>query len=142
MSLFTSFEVLASGMRAQRARMNIITSNLTNAQSTKTEDGGPYRRLDPLFQAVQVGGENFESTLGGAVKGVQVADVVPDSRPFQEVHDPGHPDADANGYVLYPNVNTVEEMVDLMTAARSFEANTQAFQTVRTSILRALEIGR
>ena len=143
MSLFDGLAIAGSGMAAQRFRMNTIASNLANARTTRTPAGGPYRRMDPVFVAAPVEQDDpFAETLDAVLRGVQVAGVVRDPGPFQLVYDPGHPDADANGYVRMPNVQVVEEMVNLVTASRSFEANVQTFQTLRDMMLRAIEIGR
>lgn len=142
MSKFVGFDILSSGMQAQRIRMNIITSNLANARTTRTEAGGPYRRLEPVFQSLPQGDDAFADDFQSAMRGVKVVGVAEDQTPFQRMYDPGHPDAAADGYVDLPNVNVVEEMVNLVTASRSFEATTQAFQTVRSTMLRAMDIGR
>lgn len=142
MSLFTAFDILSSGMSAQRVRLNVVSSNLANARTTRSVDGGPYRRLEPVFQAASTDADAFASHFDGAVRGVQVAGVVPDSSPFQQIYDPGHPDANGEGFVEMPNVNVMEEMVNMITASRSFEATTQAFQTIRSQMLRSLDIGR
>ncbi len=136
MGLFDSLEISASGLTAQRARMNMIAENLANAQSTRTKEGGPYRRKIMVL--------GTRSSFGGelAAAGVEIKEIVRDTSPGVTVHRPGHPDADEKGYVSYPNVNTVEEMVDLMAASKSYEANLSAFEALRSMALRALEIGR
>jgi flagellar basal-body rod protein FlgC len=142
MSLFTGMHILSSGMSAQRTRMNIVSSNLANAQTTRTEEGGPYRRKDPVFASTPASANAADPAFEAALKGVAVSDVVDDPTPFPVIHDPGHPDADANGFVQLPNVNVVEEMVNMITAARSFEANVSAMQTLQQMVNRSLEIGR
>lgn len=140
--MFDVFSVSASGMEAQRIRMNIIASNLANVDTTRTPQGGPYRRRDVVFTT---DGDNFSRLLArgmdGSLSGVRVVGVVEDKRPLKPVYDPGHPDADESGYVSYPNVNVVEEMVNMLSAVRSYEANVTAFKASRDMILRALEIG-
>ncbi len=140
--MFDVFSVSASGMEAQRIRMNIIASNLANVDTTRTPQGGPYRRRDVVFTT---DGDNFSRLLArgmdGSLSGVRVVGVVEDKRPLKLVYDPGHPDADESGYVSYPNVNVVEEMVNMLSAVRSYEANVTAFKASRDMILRALEIG-
>ena len=140
--------ISASALSAQRIRMNVIASNLANATTTRTPEGGPYRRRDVLFEAVPVG-ESFSGILRAAsrdsrasLQGVAVQGVVEDPRPFQRVYQPGHPDADAEGYVLLPNVNPLEEMVNLIAATRAYEANVTAINATKAMALKALEIGR
>lgn len=135
MSMIKGFGILSSGMSAQRTRLDVVSSNLANANTTRTPEGGPYKRQIPVF-------ESLGQDADGAGLGVQVQRVDTDPMPGPVVYDPGHPDADADGYVHLPNVNVVEEMVDMMTASRSFEANTQAFQTLRDMIQQAINLGR
>jgi flagellar basal-body rod protein FlgC len=142
LGVFSALEVAASGLSAQRVRMNTIAANLANARTTRTEDGGPYRRIDPIFQAVPL---DETAGLAGAERGVskvQVARIVEDTRPGQMVHEPGHPDANAAGYVEYPNVNAVEEMVNMITASRAYEAGITSIETVKNMARSAIDIGR
>lgn len=132
--MIRGFDILGSGMSAQRTRLDAVSSNLANAETTKTADGGPYQRLLPIFEAVP-GPE-------GELAGVAVTAIEKDTSPGPMIYDPTHPHAGPDGYVKLPNINVVEEMVDMMTAARSFEANVQAFQTVRDMAQQALNIGR
>jgi flagellar basal-body rod protein FlgC len=134
-----SFDVLkisGSALEAQRRRMNVIASNLANANSTRTEEGGPYKRQDVVFTSTTVGSNP------GELKGVKVADVVPDGKPPRRVYDPGHPDADKEGFVGMPNINTMEEMVNMMMAFRAYEASVATFNTAKTMMLKTLELGR
>lgn len=124
-----TFDISASGLVAQRFRLDAIASNLANAETTRTPDGGPYVRKQVIFEA-------------GTDPGVQAVSAVPDNRPARSVHLPGHPDADAQGNVQMPNVNTVEEMVDLVAATRSYEANVTALNASKGMVKKALEIGR
>lgn len=138
------FSVSASGMEAQRYRMNIIASNLANVETTRTETGGAYRRKDIVFAAQAEGG--FGAVLrqamdAGQPTGVKVAGVIEDARPLKHVYEPGHPDADPNGYVAFPNINVAEEMVNMIAASRSYEANVSAFKATREMALKALELG-
>lgn len=142
MSLYTGMDILGAGMAAQRQRMNVVSSNLANANTTRTEEGGPYRRKDPVFASQAVSANATDPVFEQALRSVAVVDVVDDPAPLPTVWDPGHPDADAEGYVLMPNVNVVEEMVNMITASRSYEANVSAFQTLQQMINRSLEIGR
>ncbi|MCC6544159.1 MAG: flagellar basal body rod protein FlgC [Nitrospirae bacterium] len=128
--------ISASGLEAQRIRMNIIASNLANAQSTHTPEGGPYRRKDVVFSEVL--GNEIEK----GASAVEVKEIVEDSRPFQVVFDPQHPDANEEGYVQLPNVNLLEEMVNMMSASRSYEANVTAVNSAKSMAQKALEIGR
>ncbi len=137
MNSFSVFEVSASALDAQRQRMNVIASNMANVHSTRTEEGGPYRRKDVIFSAVSV-----QSNPDSHLVGVKVTDIVPDTTPFKRIYDPGHPDADKDGYVMMPNVNSIEEMVNMMMAFRAYEASVSAFNTSKTMIMKTLELGR
>jgi flagellar basal-body rod protein FlgC len=147
MSEFLSgFRIAGSGMSAQRARLNSISSNIANINTTRTPEGGPYRRKDVVFEAVgdakdfsdivakQAGGADFDQ--------VQVADIIYDRKAPLMKFEPNHPDANAEGYVAYPNVNLMEEMTNMVQATRSYEANVQAIQATKDMALSALEIGR
>lgn len=141
--MFKGMEIAASGLAAQRTRLHIVGSNLANASTTRTEEGGPYRRKEAVFEtAFPLDPEETRDEGGKALRSVRVAEVRRDPSPGPKVYDPSHPDADADGEVEMPNVNPVEEMVDMITASRSFEANAQSFQTLRQMSVRALEIGR
>jgi len=149
MDLTDSLAVSVSALDAHRHRLNVIASNLANAQSTKTSTGGPYRRRDVVFQAAPVSSAfqrafSQVSKGGGryALDGVKVARVIEDQKPGQTVYDPRHPDADKKGFVTMPNVNVMEEMVNMIGASRAYEANVQAVNATRTMWNRALEIGR
>ena len=137
MSFIHALKVAGSALMAQRQRLNAITSNLANAETTRAPDGGPYRRLDPIFRARP---EGFGGELG-AVESVEVAAVQQDRSPPRMVYDPDHPDADERGYVAMPNVNVVQEMVDMISASRSYEAATSAVRTAKDMFNAALEIG-
>lgn len=138
MSSFSSFEISASGIHAQRARLDVIANNIANAESTRTPEGGPYCRQTVTFRAV------YKDSLGrgNEPEGVMVDGVLEDPTDFKIIHDPGHPDADANGYVRMPNVNIVEEMVDMISATRAYEANVTAMNAAKSMIASAIEIGR
>jgi len=144
MSFLDSIRISASGLSAQRTRMNIISANLANVNTTRTSEGGPYVRRDVVFASRPV--EHafqgiLESNLARETSGVEVAGIVRDQRPLPTKYDPGHPDADEDGYVKMPNVNTVEEMVNLISATRSYEANIAALGATKSMIIKALEIG-
>ena len=130
MGMFDAMSASASGLTAHRLWMDVIASNLANAESTRSADGGPFRRQMLVMSA------------DGPSNGVKVDSVSPDPAPAREVYDPGHPDADQNGIVKYPNVDPVREMVDMMTASRAFEANAVAMTTTKAMLQRALEIGK
>jgi len=131
------FKVSASALEAQRVRMNTIASNMANAQTTKTENGGPYVRKDVVFETVKIK-NNPDSIL----EGVRVVQVVEDKRSPIMIYDPSHPDADENGYVAMPNINVIEEMVNMMMALRAYEANVKAFNISKSMYQKALELGR
>jgi flagellar basal-body rod protein FlgC len=139
---FSALEVAASGLSAERTRMNTIASNLANARTTRTAEGGPYKRLDPVFQATQLGGDAFGGPGESAVSLVKVQRIQQDARDPQLVYEPGHPDADVKGYVRYPNVNVVEEMVNMITASRAYEAGVTSVDSVKAMAKSALGIGR
>jgi len=144
MSLFSLFSVSASGMSAQRTRAELLVENLANAETTRTPDGGPYRRKDVVFQsqpAESPFGSVFQSTLGQP-EGVGVAQVVVDDREPDRRYMPGHPDADKDGYVSFPRINPAEDMVDLMSATRSYEANVAAISSVKDMIQRSIDLLR
>lgn len=144
MNLFTAMEVSASGLTAERIRMNALASNLANARTTRTAEGGPYKRVDPVFRAVPIEERLAEvqrgQTAGGAYM-VEVPYIRQDQTAPQLIYDPQHPDADARGFVSLPNVNVVEEMVNLITASRSYEAGVTVMQTLKTMAQSALSIG-
>lgn len=147
MSLFKSLNVSASGLTAERLRMDIISKNIANVNTTRTVSGTPYRRQSVVFQ--EQGAENsFENILkkaqGGNVvgNGVEVAEIIEDQSDFKRVYNPGHPDSNDEGYVLMPNVDVVTEMINLMTASRAYEANVTALDSTKSSAMKALEIGR
>jgi flagellar basal-body rod protein FlgC len=141
---FDAVDVSASALSAERMRMNTTSSNLANAHTTRTPEGGPYRRKDVVFESIPT--REFASVLNGEMNTplhrVHVADVVSDQNSPKLVFDPNHADANAEGMVAYPNVNTMEEMVNLMTASRTYEANVTAINVSRNMMQKALEIGR
>ena len=146
MGMFTSFDINASGMTAQRYRMDIISENIANANTTRTEDGTPYRRKVVTFE--EKGSHTpFAHVLNQARdkysgSGVKVTGVYEDTwTEMHKVYDPSHPDADENGYVTYPNVDTVTEMVNLIDASRSYEANATAFESSKSIAMQGLNIG-
>jgi flagellar basal-body rod protein FlgC len=150
MGLFDALGISASGLSAERLRMDVTAENLANAQSTRGPDGQPYRRKEVVLQATgQQGG--FQNVLDGALRrgepsaeggGVQVAAIVSDDAPGRRIYDPGHPDADGQGYVTMPNVDSVTEMVDLISASRAYEANVTAMQTAKSMFTKTLDLLR
>lgn len=145
MDFFNSINVSSSALSAERTRMNLISSNLANANASRTPEGGPYKRKDAVFTATPL--ENsFNRALDGAtaqqVRRVEVSQIVEDQNPPRLQYDPSHPDADPQGYVAMPNVNVVEEMADMIGATRAYEANVTAVQAAKSMALKTLEIGR
>lgn len=138
MDLLDTFNIAGSGLTAQRMRLQAISSNLANAQTTRTEEGGPYRRKAPVFVADTF--DPFGNALESELSMVRV-DRIETSDSVRMVHDPSHPDADADGFVAMPDIDVLSEMVDLMTTSRSYEANINAVETTQEMALRALEIG-
>jgi len=145
MNFFDALRVSSSGLAAQRIRMNLAANNLANINTTKTPEGGPYRRKDVVF-ASQPLEKSFGDTLGSQITGklseVRVVGIIDDPRPPHEKHDPQHPDADEKGYVKTPNINLMEEMVNMISATRSYEANVTAIKASKDMALKALEIGK
>jgi flagellar basal-body rod protein FlgC len=145
MSFLDALQTSATGLSAQRLRMNLISSNLANANTTRTEEGGPYRRKDAVF-AADPKNSPFRSALsdqmGPQRVDVKVTAIRDDMRPPIEKYDPGHPDADEKGFIHLPNINVVEEMVNMMSATRSYEANVTAVRATKDMASQALEIGR
>jgi flagellar basal-body rod protein FlgC len=145
MSLFSVLSVSASGMTAQRTRAELIIQNLANSETTRTPEGGPYRRQDAVFQsAPQTSSFSsiFQVELTQGVTGVEVADVIQDPSEGEKRYQPGHPDADKDGYVSYPNVNPAEDMVDLLGAQRGFEGNVAAMTAIKDMIQRSIDLLR
>ena len=146
MNLFKIFSISGSAMAAQRSRMSVVAGNLANTETTRTPDGGPYKRRDVIFQAVPAEGEFAEQLADfddrrDDVQGVEVVGIKQSSRPPRKVFDPNHPDAGQDGYVSLPDINPVEEMVDMLSAARSYEANLSAYNTTKALIRKILDLG-
>ena len=144
-SLFTSMKIAASGMSAQRTRVDVVSENIANAESTRTSSGGPYRRrmvvlqtqpANPSFKDV------FSSQQGGQDASVKVQSIVQDPSPFRQVYDPSHPDANAKGIVSYPNVNPVQEMADLTGASRGYESDVSVLQASKRMFMKTLDLLR
>ena len=145
MSFFKSMNLASSGLAAQRVRMNVLSANLANAQTTRGDDGGPYKRRDVVFSAVPTG-DKFQDFLNGSngaqLKQVKVVDIHKDTKAPRQVFDPSHPEANGDGYVAMPNVNVMTEMVNMIAATRAFEANTTAMNNAKQMAVNAIEIGR
>lgn len=145
MSLFDALDTSASGLSAQRMRMNLISSNLANVNTTRTAEGGPYKRKDAVFSA-NPRRPSFSDALTQRLDAqrieVQVTSIRDDPRPPILKYDPGHPDADADGFLALPNINVVEEMVNMISAARSYEANVTALKATKEMAASAMDIGR
>jgi flagellar basal-body rod protein FlgC len=140
-SLSSAIDVSASALTAQRARIEVAVSNIANAESTRGADGLPYRRRDVVLSSMPIDG--FDSALGRAnAVGVKVSEVIEDKSEFRHRFDPAHPDADKDGMVAVPNVDVPEEMVDMLGAARAYQANLTAIGLIRDTIQRALELGK
>jgi flagellar basal-body rod protein FlgC len=144
MDFLSALRISATGLSAERTRVNLAASNLANAESTRGPDGRPYARLDPVMRAI-----DFESALGApgapggaGVQGVEVAEIARDESPGRRVYSPSHPDADPDGFVVLPNVNPIHEVVNLMSAQKSYDANATAVDTLKTMAQRALDIAR
>lgn len=140
MDFLTSLKINAEGLKVQRKRMDVISSNLSNIETTRTENGEPYRRKMIVMGSQPV--EDFSSHYNMQLESVKVEAIVEDQSPFKKSFNPGHPDADANGYVLKPNVDLVVEMTNMMMARRAFEANLSAIKSTKQMALKALEIGK
>ena len=145
MSLFSSISVSASGMSAERQRAEALVDNIANADTTRTAEGGPYRRKDVVFESQTVSSpfsSVFQSESGQAAGGVGVSQVVEDTQEPDRRYMPGHPDADKDGYVAFPRVNPTEDMVDLLGASRSYQANVSAISAVKDMIQRSIDLFR
>ena len=143
MSLFSSLSVSASGMAAQRTRAELLVENMANAETTRTPDGGPYRRKDAVFETRQVESpfaSVFQSAMDSTSNGVKVTEIMVDQRDPVKRYLPGHPDADKDGYVAFPNLNPAEDMVDLMEASRNYEGNVSAISAVKDMIQRSIDL--
>ncbi|MDR2931716.1 MAG: flagellar basal body rod protein FlgC [Oscillospiraceae bacterium] len=151
MAFLSSLDIAGSGMTAQKKRLDVITENITNRETTRTEDGGPYRRKLSVFTEIEKGGSFSgifknarlnQARQSGTLGGVMVSEVIEDESDFIPVYDPNHPDAGEDGYVMMPNVNNTVEMIDAMSATRSYSANIAAFEAIKAMAAKALEIGR
>ena len=148
MGFFGALDISASGLTAQRLRLDTISQNIANVNTTNTRDGTPYRRKVPVFEERVQRGVSFDGYLRSAFRGdslgigVRVSRIIEDTAPFKLVYEPGHPDANAEGYVRMPNVNIVQEMVNMISATRSYESNITAINSTKAMLARTLELGR
>lgn len=142
MDIFTSMDISASALRANRIRLNTISSNMANIETTSTPEGGPYKKKSVYFETTPVNfKEQLDSQMQSALNGVTVKKIVEDDKPPRMVYDPDHPDADEKGYVAMPNISMLEETVDMMNTTRLYEANTTVIKSAKRMALKALEIG-
>lgn len=145
MDFLSAIRISTSGLNAQRTRMNVVSSNLANINTTRTPEGGPYRKKEVIVSATPAKdkfGQELQSTLEGKLKEAKASDVVEDQSAPRLVYEPSHPDANEEGYVAYPNINLMQEMVNLMSASRTYEANITAINASKSLALKALELGR
>jgi flagellar basal-body rod protein FlgC len=144
MSLFSTLSVSASGLSAERQRAQVLVENIANADTTRTADGGPYRRRDVLFESQNVSSPfaSFMESSANGMTGVGVSEIVEDSSDPDRRYMPGHPDADKEGYVSFPHINPAEDMVDLLGASRSYQANVSAISAVKDMIQRSIDLFR
>jgi flagellar basal-body rod protein FlgC len=143
MDILNTFKISGSAMRAQSQRLDTISSNLANIETTSTPEGGPYKKKSVHFQSTPLSFQNqLDNNLRQSTQGVKITKIIEDQRPPRKIYDPAHPDADKEGYVAMPNVNHMEEMVDMMSATRSYQANATVIKSAKRMALKALEIGR
>jgi flagellar basal-body rod protein FlgC len=143
MDILNTFKISGSAMQAQSQRLDTISSNLANIETTSTPEGGPYKKKSVYFQSTPLSFQNqLDNSLRQSTQGVKVTKIIEDQRPPRKIYDPAHPDADGEGYVAMPNVNHMEEMVDMMSATRSYQANATVVKSAKRMALKALEIGR
>lgn len=145
MDFMTAIDIGASGLKAERTHLNVVSMNLANAKTTRTVGGGPYRRKEVIFKETEIESpflKVMKSALDDDIKGVRVDSIQNDRRGLRRVYEPGHPDADKEGYVSYPDINVVEEMTNMLSAMRAYEANVSTITTAKTMFSKALEIGR
>lgn len=146
MSIFGSLNISGTALSAERTRMEVISKNIANVNTTRTSGGKPYRRQMPLFK--EIDGESFSSVLSTASNkyekegGVKITAIAEDKAPFKTMYNPGHPDADNEGYVEMPNIDVVTEMVDMISASRAYEANMTSINSAKSMSMKAIEIGR
>jgi flagellar basal-body rod protein FlgC len=143
MDIFDSLKIGSSALKAQQVRLNAISSNLANIETTRTPEGGPYQKKAVVFRTTPLSFDrDLEQNMRGAVQGVEVSRILTDPAPPKMIYDPSHPDAGSDGFVAKPNINLLEEITDMMTATRAYEANVTTIKSAKRMALKALEIGR
>lgn len=141
MGIFDILRISASGLKAQRTRMETIAGNLSNIHTTRTEEGGPYRKKEVVFMSSDVSEEkSFSGFFSKQIEGVKVSAIEESEKAFEKVFDPNHPDADEEGYVMFPNVNLMEEMTDMVAATRAYEANINVMDTTKDMLIKSLDL--
>lgn len=142
MDIFTTFQISGSALKANRIRLNTISSNLANVETTSTPEGGPYKKKSVYFESKPLSfKDQLDSNLQNGAQGVEVTKIIEDQEPPQKVYNPSHPDANEEGYVELPNVSVLKEMVDMMSATRAYQANVTTIKSAKRMALKALEIG-
>ena len=144
MDIFQTLQISSSALKAQQIRLNTISSNIANIETTHTPEGGPYKKKTVIFQTTPVSSfdKHLAHSMQNALKGVEVSKIVTINSPARKIYDPSHPDAGADGYVSMPNVNLLKEITDMMTATRAYEANVTTVKSAKRMALKALEIGK
>jgi len=142
MDIFTTFQISGSALKANRIRLNTISSNLANVETTSTPEGGPYKKKSVYFESKPLSfKDQLDSNLQNGAQGVEVTKIIEDQEPPQKVYNPSHPDANEDGYVELPNISVLKEMVDMMSATRAYQANVTTIKSAKRMALKALEIG-
>lgn len=145
MNFLTAIKISSSGLNAQRTRMNVVASNLANINTTRTAEGGPYRKKEVIMSAIDIKdkfGREMKASMNGKLQGVEVSGIVEDQAAPRKVYEPGHPDANEEGYVFFPNISLMQEMVNLISASKAYEANITAINASKSLALKAIELGR
>lgn len=143
MGFLDIMRVSSSGLKAQRTRMEIVAQNLANIHTTRTEEGGPFRKKEVVFLTSDVAAtKSFDRMFSEKMEGVKVDRITESNKPFEKIYDPGHPDADPEGYVTFPNLNLMEEMADMIAATRAYEANINVINTTKEMFMKTLDIGK
>jgi flagellar basal-body rod protein FlgC len=143
MGMFDILKISSSGLKAQRTRMEVIAGNLANIHTTKTDEGGPYKKKEVVFASSDVSDERgFRGVLSKKIEGVKINSIQESDNAFEKIFDPNHPDADQEGYVMLPNVNLMEEMTDMTAATRAYEANINVLNTTKEMLMKSLDIAK
>jgi flagellar basal-body rod protein FlgC len=144
MDIFQTLQISSSALQAQQIRLNTISSNMANVETTRTLDGGPYKKKTVIFQSMPINtfDKHLSQSMKNAAQGVEVSEIITINSPPRKIYDPSHPDADVDGYVALPDINMLKEMADLMTATRAYEANVTTIKSAKRMAMKALEIGK